>query len=1499
MTSESNRMTSCGLNNSGFLLFGTDIEMGDPDTFNTTGSRLWQRVVLLFQEELKAEYALMRQGRFTVDNIMSYLYGEQISQIPATYYNRDMQTKYLDFGSAYLYALHGSGEKHLKRWIRERLMYVDTLLGYMVSSSDYITIRSNKLGYVYLDIQMYIPMYVTVKWRDEAGGTGIQTKRVGKGETVRFEYTMPTATDQEILVYAGHYIKSLGDLTNLQPSTLLIANANRLTEITCHSDNLINTDLSECKLLQKIDISDCIKLGTGIGAQPILNIEKAKYLRYLDCRNTQLTAIYTMQSGSNLEEIYYPESVQTVELINQAYLKVVGIPYRIDEETGNVIKCENLADVKIDTCKNVEYMQYPYVEGDYVNLSAIKHVQNLTLINSLDKLDSMSFEGFNKLKTLTLSTMHNINSLGFDDMLSYSDTASLESIKVSDCPLIDKVTFNMTNISYKVEFVENAKIDLGGMQSVKTIESNASIKGLKTLIIPTSLKELKFTAELGDGTTSIVNVWSAAANHANDGFEGMDLLDISLEYLDMDKLINVGKAINFHITPTEQHPNMNTSRTDKFFKPEGSINLSNYTGSMVGMLKGVDLSKLDIIIDKNQYQPDLTGLFENAILDAQSIEKINMILSKYIMANNWSKLFKNADVKFSSLAIDIPDETTRRNMNLSEMFYNTSVSDDIVMTKNIINVSNMFRDCKNMRSYQENWNKTLYSEIVTDDCYKGTGGDLDFVPTIWGGYGFFPDVTTIAVINVPTSDYTVKISARNRTTTTYGIVNWGDGTINSLYDVDYSHTFAYPGVYTIKGHYSFGLGNINHSSVNNTLIEVTQMPTNITNLSSAFKYCSKLESVNMGELQATNLKDTFSECANLINVDISGLNTENVSNMSGMFMNCKKLKNIDMSGFVTDKVTNMNSMFNGCAELIDLDLSNFNTEALLDMSNMFGGCESLTSLNVSTFDTSNVTNMNSLFYNCKSLPVLEISNFNTEQVENMSYMFYKCSKLETLDVSNIYTPKVNNMKYMFAYCENLSSLDILHFTTDIVNSLEGMFCGCSDIVELDLSNFTTNNVESTLSMFENCISLKIINLLNWDTSSVKTLDSMFEGCKQLAELNIDHFNTEQVENMNSMFKGCSSLLSLNLNNFNTTKVEDMESMFESCTNLGGLDLSSFNTSRVTSMRQMFYNCNNLSELNVSSFDTINVKSLLNMFYNCKKVGVLDVSGFNTSKVTDMGGLFYGCNNITEIDVSKFDTGNVENMEHMFYGCINLYSIPLSGWDTKSVKNMGGMFYSCVKLYALDLSTWVTDKVTDMYNMFHSCSLLTEIKMDNFDTSNVTNMGYMFHNCEKLAGLDISHFDTRNVTNMRNMFYGCSSLTDLDLSHLDTSKVTNMSYMLCNLRSNVKFNNKVNNALKNTTSMFNIFYGNSIDMTNFSLANSTNNTQFIAIAPNLVDFIPPTNINTSIKVLAENLSVDSLKALIENLGIVTKPQHLEIGSSNIAKLTDEEIAVAINKGWSVS
>ena len=1513
--------TTCGLNNSGFLLFGTDIEMGDQNVFNTTGSRLWARVVELFQAELKAEYALMRQGRFTVDNIMNYLYGEQISKIPATYYNKDMQRKYLDFGSSYLYALHGSGEKHLKKWIRERLMYVDTLMGYMVSSADYITIRSNKLGHVYMDIQMYIPMYVTVKWRDEAGGTGIQTKRVAKGETVRFEYNMPTETDQEILVYAGHYIKSLGDLSNLQPSTLLIANANRLTELVCHSPNLINTDLSECKMLQKIDISGSTALGTGIGAQPILNIQNAKYLRYLDTRDTQLTAIYTMQSGSNLEEIYYPKTIQIVELMNQAYLRVVGIPY--EEEDGKVICCQSLADVNINNCQNVEYICYPYNEGDYVNFKAIKQVQNLTFINSLNKLRSMEFNGFNKLKTVTLNTMHNIESLGFNDMLKLSESASLESIRVSDCPLIDKVSFNVSGSNYKVEFVEGAKIDLGGMQSVKTIESNASIKGLKTMIIPTSTKELRFVPGFGDGTNSMINVWSASANHANDGYEGMDLLDISLSYLDMTKLNSVTRAINFHLAPTEQHPNMNTERTGNYFKPEGSIDLSNYSGDMRAMLKGVDLSLLDVIVNDTKSQTDLSNLFEGAIIFADQKQKVNNILDKFNVSDNWSNMFKDADIKIKASELNIPKENSYREMNLSGMFMGSNIADDITISNNIRNVSNMYKNCKSLVTYKENWNNT-YTDLITTDCYAGTGGDLEYVPVPWGGYGFFDDVTSEIVVKIPKDNYEVVIANRHKVTTEYGIVNWGDGSIGSISSGDYSHVFEKAGTYTIKGHFTFGSDYVCNTSLNSILVEIKQIATNTTNLSQAFRYCSQLQKVVMSGLDVTTFNEAFSGCKALTEITFSNMHTDSLNTMSSMFMGCSNLTTIDLSSINTTNVRNMDNLFNGCNKLIEINLDNFNTENVLSMTGMFSGCKSLTTLNLSMLNTRLVSSMANMFYDCSSLISIDVSSFNTAIVDNMTNMFSGCTKLTELDLSNFVTSNVKQMVSMFSNCINLTTLNISKFTTNSALDLSSMFYNCNKLTSLDLSKFTAEKAESTSSMFYECRNLISLDISNFKTTNVTNMYSMFYNCKSLKNLNVSNFNTENVTNMGNMFYECESLLELNLSNFATSNVTNMSSMFYGCESLNTLDISKFDTKavenmynmfhtcsslkqlnlshfvtdKVTNMSYMFYNCAGLIDLNVSSFNTTQVITMYNMFYGCKLLTTLDLSNFVTNNVSNIGGMFNRCESLTKLDLSSFNTANVSSMASLFYNCRALTDLNISSFTTDNITDMSYMFNNCSSLLSLDLSHFRTPNLGNMSAMFYGCSSIIEIKLDNFDTSKVTNMSNLFFNCSALTSIDLSNFYTPKLETINNMFNSCRSLESIDINHFIMDNVTNMASAFTGCSCDITLTNKNTSKVTTAFAMFNVYYGTKIDLSGTTLISSTNNNSFLTVAHNLTEFHAPSDISEDIIIMADKLSVESLMSIINNLADVDKSKVLEIGANNISKLTDEQIAIAINKNWTV-
>ena len=232
----------------------------------------------------------------------------------------------------------------------------------------------------------------------------------------------------------------------------------------------------------------------------------------------------------------------------------------------------------------------------------------------------------------------------------------------------------------------------------------------------------------------------------------------------------------------------------------------------------------------------------------------------------------------------------------------------------------------------------------------------------------------------------------------------------------------------------------------------------------------------------------FAYLDNVDTLDLTGLDTSNMTSMSYMFYNSKSLKNIDVSGFDTSKVISMYEMFRGCSSLANIDVSSFNTGAVTDMQRMFCNCFLLINLNLSNFDTSKVVNMYEMFFGCNSLTNLDITNFNTSNLVNMSEMFFDCSSLISLDLSSFNTSNVTNMARIFRGCKLLTNLDISNFDTSKVTNMSGMFNGCGSLTNLDLSNFNTSNVTDMSNMFYNSGSLRKIYVSNsWNVSNVKVL----------------------------------------------------------------------------------------------------------------------------------------------------------------------------------------------------------------------------------------------------------------------------------------------------------------------------------------------------------------------------------------------------------------------------
>ena len=275
--------------------------------------------------------------------------------------------------------------------------------------------------------------------------------------------------------------------------------------------------------------------------------------------------------------------------------------------------------------------------------------------------------------------------------------------------------------------------------------------------------------------------------------------------------------------------------------------------------------------------------------------------------------------------------------------------------------------------------------------------------------------------------------------------------------------------------------------------------------------CSFLTSVDLTGINTSNVTDMswmFYHCGNLTDINFGDMDTSNVTNMGWMFYKCESLTSIDVTGFDTSNVTNMGWMFNNCRSLTSIDLSGFDTSNVEDMERMFYNCESLTSIDVTGFDTSNVRDMNSMFNSCTSLTSIDVTGFDTSNVKYMDNMFNNCTSLTSIDIGGFYVGVNVSMNAMFLKCWNLTSVVLEGLRVDGDVDMSNMFNYCTSLTHISFNNVTLNGNVNMSYMFKYCSALTSVDFKGIKVKGHAGTSTMFEGCTSLdiTSVNLDELD---------------------------------------------------------------------------------------------------------------------------------------------------------------------------------------------------------------------------------------------------------------------------------------------------------------------------------------------------------------------------------------------------------
>ena len=922
-------------------------------------------------------------------------------------------------------------------------------------------------------------------------------------------------------------------------------------------------------------------------------------------------------------------------------------------------------------------------------------------------------------------------------------------------------------------------------------------------------------------------------------------------------LTNINRTKNFAIAPTNINPNFNTNRDNNiylYFQPEGSINLTNYTGSFSRFFKGIDLTRLEIICNNNNMpQTDLSYCFSDSIFTDS--EPISNFLTKFTAINNLSYCFSetefsdanilnglhyggevNLDYCFYNCPLTSIEGVTLPNtvVSMNSTFRNTNITQikDFYL-KCRGNVVNLFNSCKNLETVD---NFTM--EYVTDaysmfyNCYSlKTFNKVTIPNTCTGLDSFLSSCTNLETI-------TNLVVGSGVTSATSWLPNY------------------------IK-----------------TLTGIT-----INNGSCKFKGLTNLTSVSDINLNTTDCSSMFEGCSSLVNVNNIIIGDECIS-ISRFFYNCGKLSTSCFTDAnIPPYIRDISYLYYRCYAMTGSDFR-FPT-TVTDCTGAFHYVSNLTNVtnNWETTYDDNITAKN-CYLQCTGLKTINNGDYvlgenehplekipeewggigltedNSWEMEvDMSYTNGSGKLLLDLWIDITAEKTVSSRQEYPAYIlwgdGSISTKNVYSATNKTYMNHEYKKSGVYIVKGTKTAPYMSNSRvaygSSCVSPYHVCTRLNRVNKNATATPSSnpplvygeKITYANLEGIKIGHGSSCLAYYSPKLEtlilkdvtligNNSNLITNCGAIKTLDVTNL--TANGDLTYPFNTAWNVEniiGLDVKKL-AENTTTLRGFFAYYQREDDLDVSGMVHSGITDLSYMFSRFKANSIIGMDTWNTSSVTSVEYMFNYANIFSGLNVTGLVTSTITSLECMFSHFMydlnsdqrklcydNFKVIGMDTWDTSCVESLNETF-SYTRLFMFypevitQLATWDVGSVRDLTSTFSSTYVYDLSFLEEWNIQSVTTMYCFLYNTRayyhdfmnpernvlntslNLSGWDVSHIinnDSRPP--LTDTFSECF-LTDINLSNwnlIGLTRIINKMFSYTSLNSLVLDNWDVSNVV---------------------------------------------------------------------------------------------------------